>query len=214
MGFQKIENNIIQLSYPRSGSTVVYQNLKEIFTNVIKAHSLDIINNCSRYNKNLSFTNVITIRDLRDSFASLLRITDNYKIVLSLKEPKFNQIPSFLCSVNLVLDFIKKPNTLVLKYENFWNDQSIILSEIEKYFKIELPLDFKEYLLEKTSIKTNSEIANKFKNFEQFDAETFIHGKHIYHPQPDFWKKFIPLQHHNYFTKLFFNELNQLGYVS
>lgn len=118
--------SIIQFSPGRSGSTLIWNILKEFYPNVLKVHNL-------RYSPNAKF--ISTIRDPRDILKSRLLIYEkpitheNIDIEINL------MIKHGLQDLLIIKG---KTNVLVLKYENFWNNYDYIFDHLEQFLNINI----------------------------------------------------------------------------
>ena len=166
---------IIQFGMIRSGSTLIYNILKELFPHykIIKTH---------RYQENWKDTFfkipiVCTYRDPLDIICSSIK--------------RYDQLPSNEVIENHIdilkaygfKDFInldkKYKNKLNLKYENFYNNFNYIFDELEEFLNIQIANNLRLEIENKLSVKKVKEKIKKFKAFNEYDKDTRLHGKHI-----------------------------------
>lgn len=161
---------LYQFSAPRTGSTLIFNILKEILKNenVLKKHTLDF-----NYKDHKVVT---TYRNPYDTVcSSILRYN------LNINDSTINQAIDELKKYNYnELKNIKKlNNVLCLEYEKFYYDKYYIFNELESFLNIKI--NNKEELEKKYSIENvKRTIKNlNLKKFEDFDKTTHIHGNHI-----------------------------------
>ena len=170
--------NIIQFSPIRSGSTLVYNILRE-FSNVRKTHNISV-NNGQLY--------VITYRHPYNSIiSSLLR---NEKKINSLNIK--SEINEYLKNggKDLLENDLLKKNILLLQYEEFFNNYEVIYNKLENVLNINIDENKKIELSKKYHITNVKKMTNKYKTFKEYDRTTHLHGKHIskYDGQTDYKK--------------------------
>lgn len=174
---RKINKRIIQFGPGRTGTTLIWQILNYIFGNVEKSHNF--INNKNGYN-------VVTYRDFRDSFLSVMRV---YKYDLNVENIKNHFVNGYKNQLDFLMEYKKRNNSIFLRYEIFYNNYDYIYDEIEKYFNIKLSEKEKVDITSYVSLEKNRNRSNKFETFNNYDPNTLIHGYHIYHPIPGYWKE-------------------------
>ena len=161
----KNNKNIIQFSPIRSGSTLVFNILKEIFVDVKKVHNLNFNNN-----KNY----VVTVRHPYNSIiSSIIRLNEDINeknLINHINEYKKN-------GGNDILKYDNQKNICLIKYEIFVDDYSFIINSIRNHFNIEI--ENSDILIRKFSIDNVTKIMNKYDSFHQYDKRTHIHGNHI-----------------------------------
>lgn len=161
---------IIQFSPPRSGSTLVFNIVRE----VLPDRKID-----KTHNYNPKFAKhkvVVTYRHPLDSIASGIQ---RYGRTPSDQEIE-NQIEEFNASgIWELLDIRDKLNVLMLRYDNFYNNFAYIFDSLEKFFRIEIPEEQRAEISEKYKIEVVQKVAQQFDSFHAFDEVTHWHGKHI-----------------------------------
>ncbi len=170
--------NIIQFSPIRSGSTLVYNILRE-FSNVRKTHNISVKNG-QLY--------VITYRHPYNCIiSSLLR---NEKKINSLNIK--SEISEYLKNggKDLLENDLLKKNILLLQYEEFFNNYEVIYNKLENFLNINIDENKKNELSKKYHITNVKKMTNKYKTFKEYDKTTHLHGKHIseYDGQTDYKK--------------------------
>lgn len=202
---------LIQLSVPRSGSTLIWNITKDIFPNnlIKKEHQLnkiDLINN--KY--------VVTIRDPRDSLASVLMVNEltiNKENIINMFK---NHLEKPLNDLINLIDIIQQKevnNLLILQYELFFNDFDYIFNKLELFFKITVDQDKRQNIIKKYNINEVDKIAKKYKKFSNYNRQNHIHGRHIssYKGRPSTWLEVIPEGNHslvNSITEKYIKKLN------
>ncbi|MHA1345004.1 MAG: hypothetical protein ACTSO3_01255 [Candidatus Heimdallarchaeaceae archaeon] len=189
-------HNMVMCGIPRSGSTLIWQILQSIFPRqkIIKTHPYD-------WDADGSWV-FASIRDPRDIAASLLRVR------LSREGKKRNlegkDIRQELKRMELNFEKLRKliigPH-VILRYEEFYQNYDIIYDSICKTFNITIPTKIRLQLNSKFSLKNNKGRADNLKNFYDVD-EWHVHGDHIGHIHPGYWKEFIPSWGMHYINKV------------
>ena len=195
-----MKKTIIQFGMVRSGSTLIYNILKELFPNctINKTHTY-----CVNWEEILLQTPIVcTYRDPLDIICSSIKRYDQLptregidKHIKRLKQNGFD-------------DFIKLEKTdinkLNLKYENFYNNFDYIFKELEDLFNIQITSNLRSKIESKLSIQVVKEKISKFKTFEEYDMNTHWHGKHISNNNG------MPKSHINFFNE---DDINYLKFV-
>jgi len=218
--------NILQYGIPRSGTTVIWQILHEIFPkyDVIKTHSF----------KNLKCKAVITVRDFRDVLVSQF-MTDREKknkmqcLDLNKKLFKSKEITSPIFSKIIIKKYsirIEKEektlqkyidiygnNCLCLRYEKFFENFKYIFDNLENFFNISIKNKQQELIKYKCNLKNNKRVSDMLEDFNQWDINTLIHGHHIINGVPGNWKKVIPKNLHVYLNNNLYKPLKKWSYL-
>ena len=163
-------NKIIQFGPVRSGSTLVYNLLRDIFPNsdVRKTHNIE---------KNPSTKYIVaTYRNPLDTIASIHHIHDQIPTKTTIREKIF-----FMKNNGLIdfLNIIDNDKILKLKYEDFYNNYNYIYDKFETYFKIKIDSRQRLLLNKKYKINNVKKIVQKYDSFHYFDGITHWHGDHI-----------------------------------
>ena len=175
-----MNKTIIQFGMIRSGSTLIYNILKELFPNytIYKTH------NYRRSWKEIFFKKipvVCTFRDPLDIICSSIKryekLVTKEVLVEQIKELKQFGFEDFI-KLEKIPGFLDK-NRLNLKYEKFYNNFDYVFKELEDFFNIEITSNLRANIESKLSIEGVKEKIIKFKTFEQYDMNSHWHGKHI-----------------------------------
>lgn len=196
---------IIQFSAPRSGSTLIYNVLRDIFPESIirKQHNLNM--------DDLSFPVVATCRHPLDSIASSIQ---RYELTPT-NDVIEQQIIEF--KENGLLDLISishLPNVLLLRYEDFVDDFEKIFIEVEKFFDVRIPLEKKHKISTEYQIECVENAVEKMGSFEEYDKVTFWHGKHIssYKGRPYYYMEYFQKDQITYLKNVYKEFLQEFKY--
>lgn len=215
---------IFQISPIRTGTTLIWNILRKIFSQieVYKANQLDdYVRRSLAEDSNIKV--VSTVRDPRDTLCSYMTIRYelwNENNIVNKKQ--LNESIDFLRGYSGGFDdFIELcdiNDNLVLRYELFWNDYDYIFNEFEKFFNINIYNKMRIKLENECNVKAHKKIADRFDTFfpivNNVDLETMIHGKHISDTNgaPNKWKNMIPEEHQEFVTDKFKDILNIFEY--
>lgn len=181
--FEKInkinKDHIISFGFPRSGTTLFWNILKDILEDkiVIKTHIMR--NNFSNNKK------IVIYRDIRNSLVSMMRTMvydtdENNKINLSDFKSFELQFDSYID--NLIKLIMNNKNITYIKYEDFINNHNILYDSLESEFNIKISINKRQEISDKYSIKNVKKIYNnnvEGNNFANCDDNTQIHNNHI-----------------------------------
>jgi len=186
---------ILLFSAGRTGSTLIWQCLKETFDNVIKIHPKEMRESFINSNADC----VITQRDPIESYLSFVRCTVLKGDPHTFKE-KINE-KSYLLSAAINykndLDYVNKVKKeysgriLVLDYAEFNKSYNYIFSKFENFFNIEIEESKRQSIIKKTSKSTNKNIQSQLKDFHDSDPNSFIHGFHILSDSDTYYSEMI-----------------------
>ena len=184
-------NKIFQFGLGRTGSTLIYRIIKEIYPTVIKCHLPEI-----KPNLDSNCKIVVSIRHPIESFLSYIRV---------IEFPNSNNNISF--SNDLLSKYLRQrineekqlkdilnnysSKILVLKYEKFYNNFDYILNHLEEFLGIHTDDTEREKIINKCSIENSIKIQNSMSSFHSYDKDSHIHGRHISTPTPKESYKFI-----------------------
>lgn len=151
-------NEALVFSVPRSGSTLIYNLIKELMK-VDKIHTYSAVHNKV----------IITYRDFRECVISHKRVnkTSIIKSILEIKR---------------YIKHLKKydgKEVLYLEYSKFKDNFDYAFNELEKFLGLEYKEDLRKYIKNKYSKENVIKIQSKFKSFKFYDKDTKIHGEHI-----------------------------------
>jgi hypothetical protein len=200
------KNKIIQFSPPRTGSTLVYNLLRELFPlrSVRKTHKCFV---CDPGDKV-----VVTHRHPLDAIASsILR----YNAKPSLREFQSQIENHFLESLSGIVELKGRENVLFLRYEKLYENYDYIFDEMAAFFRVEIPLEVRRGLSDRYSIPSVEKISSQFSQFSQFDAETHFHGKHIsaYRGRPYYFREYFSPEQIEYLDGRLGHFLREFDYV-
>lgn len=195
---------IVQFSPQRSGSTLVYNILKDLFPTryVDKKHKYTL--------DDKNFPTVITYRHPYDCIGSLilkdkLRITDKivHEKILLFRKNGWN---------DFFIQF-KSSKNLFLRYEDFYGNMDFLFNALENYFLITIDGNKRVELKKKYKISNIKENLKKFKTFDEYDKQTHFHGNHIskYLGSSNYKKLFSKSQLKT-LDKYFYDEKKYLNY--
>lgn len=182
---------IVVCGIPRSGSTLVWQILQEVFPeqDILQTHPADT----DRIPDNDSLI-VVSIRDPRDVAASLYRVRlsrggddvggmDGLETVLARTKMYFSAAKALmrLASVRILL----------LRYEHFVHDRQVIYNSILDALGVAVPQKEQKRINAKFSLEANRARASKMEDFTEI-GEFKIHGDHIGPVAPGSWMSSLP----------------------
>lgn len=181
-------NHILQFSLPRSGSTLIYNILRELFSGheIEKCHTLD--------NRNTMSPIVATYRNPVDIVASLLLCQEHSFTDHEIREQviKLNQQ-----GIWDLLSIRHLPNLLLLRYEDFVDDYSMLFDNIKRHFDLSIPERMRQEISKKYDRESVQKLTAEYKEFSAYDSKTLFHGRHIsqYRGAPNFSEQvFTPEQ--------------------
>ncbi|WP_404787208.1 sulfotransferase domain-containing protein [Altericista sp. CCNU0014] len=196
---------IIQFSPPRSGSTLIYNILRDVFPekDIEKLHVY-------RY-AILKSPIVITYRHPLDCIASSIQ---RYGLVPT-DEVIEKQVVEF--EQNGIWDILRlrdEKNVLMLRYEEFVSDFDKIFEGIEVFFGIFIPLEKRKIIADRYQIKNIEKIVRSKNTFDEYDEVTHWHGKHIskYKGKPYYYKKFFQDGQIKYLKNIYKDYLTAFNY--
>lgn len=164
---------IIQISPARTGSTLIYNVLRYLFENsedgnqiVMKSHDARDLTT-----KTLAGKRLILCKTIRDPL----------NIMASRKKAGFQhynmRVIDPLSNIKVKINAIK---SLTFKYESFSNDRfDYIFNIIENRFDVHISKFHKDEIRKYFSLCEMKKIQDTLSNFNEWDHDTGIHGKHI-----------------------------------
>lgn len=169
-------DGIFILSPYRTGSTVVFQIVKELIGyNPYKVHDTD-----TKFD-----IGILCIRDPYYSISSMFRL--NRGDMVDLIDHHYQWSSFYINNRN-------KKNVLVIRYENYINNPIGRIRKIADFLSIKISDDRIHEINNKTSIESNKKIADALNDFDIWDSETYIHGDHIGSPNNQFKYQFSPYE--------------------
>lgn len=190
------EGKILQFSAGRTGSTLVFQCLREIFLDVEKIHKKEM----QESYENSTFDCVITERDRVDSFLSRVRCMnsdgDEERFLRNIKD--FKRLTKVALDYKAELDYVDKikkeykGRKLILRYGDFFDSHDFIFDEFELFFDIKLYYETRLDIKKKTDRYSNSQIQQRLGgSFRKVDKDSLIHGNHIWSKEDGYSKKIL-----------------------
>lgn len=169
-------NNIIIFSPPRTGSTLVYNIFKSVFTDKVITKTHEFV-----YNTNDLF--VVTIRHPYNSILSILMCKEQ------TTEPVNNNnltyaIYDFMTYggkdyINNITNILTCKNIIVLNYDKFVHNYDYIFQIIENKIGMTISNSQKIKIYDKNNITSVNNLTNQFNSFKEYCSDTQYHGKHI-----------------------------------
>ena len=164
-------NKIILFSPPRSGSTLLYNILKNTINNyeICKSHIFEYdINNLY----------IITIRHPYNSMISIGLCNKINIFNINTIDNIYNNYMNYggNCLIN---NNFEHDNIIILRYETFFNNYNYIYNILEQKLNIKIPQLIRNEVSDTVSIKNVKKNIEKFKNFKEYDELTHYHGNHI-----------------------------------
>jgi hypothetical protein len=202
------ENNIVLFSAGRTGSTYIWQILKEIFPNTHKAHEKEMREGF--FDK--KYDCVLTQRNKVDSYLSRLKAVycngDNEEFLNKIKDTSFlfSSVEKYKDELNYV-DYVKRiyeGRILVLDYDKFFDNSDFVFNCLEKFFGIDIDVKERFVIDKKTNRLANLKIQKNFQNFKTQDEESMIKGSHIWSDKDDYSRDLLTEDTHKLLT-VFFN---------
>lgn len=202
----KNRNTIIQFSPIRSGSTLVYNLLREVFPRkkIIKCH-----NYSQEYSKHLT---VVTYRNPLDCIASSIQ---RYGLAPTDEVIEEQNLELTRNGIWEVMEIKNNSNVLMLRYEDFVNDFEIIYDELERFLKTEISLEMRNKLNKKYNIEEINKFISRFESFSEYNPITHWHGKHIssYKGDLNYYKNLFTENQIKYLEYIYKNFLIEFNYV-
>lgn len=179
-------DQIIQLSPPRTGSTLLFNILKCLFEDeqYLQSTSIGLVEGSSQkvikthdlvgtYSKKAFF--FVTVRHPIPSILSVFRILNNSPNDKTIRIYLQNYMER-LYEVDSLLRMGK--DVVVLKYEEFSVDMNHIFQAIEQSFSLKIHEQDKELMRTYLSKENVQNYIQQFQSFNEYDS-THFHGNHI-----------------------------------
>lgn len=198
-------NQIIQFGIPRSGSTLVFNILREVFPDkhLKKTHSLN--------SKDLKCPIIATYRHPLDVMASLLQCQNREVSDAEIKKELFLLNKNGIWDI---LEFKDRPNVLLLRYERFFNDFDYLFNEIEKFFGTQIPDQLRTSLQSTYNIHNIKTSINSDLDFSSWDKKTLFHAQHIskFEGKSNYYNEFFSQNQIDYLAKSLAFFMDEMGY--
>ena len=182
-GVNEADLEFICYGIPRSGSTLVYQLISEIYPEgVAKTHRY-----CSQRVKT-----VVSFRDFRDVVVSLWRRSNPANRGRQMSDADVDKFAA-LCQdrVKELDQYFGRGGICPLRYEDFVNNPAVIFAAIEKAFGITVSPKKVQELVNQYSLEKNREVSRRLGGFKDVDPATQIHGNHIHRGEVGAWRQFV-----------------------
>lgn len=182
-----VDPPILQFGPPRTGSTLVWNTLREIFPSrrVEKRHTLSWFRLSLLSRSEI----VCTVRHPLDTVASSLQ---RYDLPPS-SEAIQRQLARLDHRMQCALRVKNHPRALILKYERFADDFEFLFDSLEKFFAIAVDKGVRARVRDKYSIDRVKKVADSLGDFSNWDPTTHIHGRHIsrYYGRAGYYREFF-----------------------
>jgi len=175
---------VVQFGIPRTGSTLVYRVLQEIFSDVEKCHNSQV----QQYiNKNINI--VVSARHPIDSFLSYIRVVDfphqNHNPIITMASVE-KYLPHRITEHDQLTKILSrnKDLTLVLKYEKFYNDIPFICNKVSDFFNVKIAKRT-DYIIKTCNLESTIKIQETMSSFKEHDPKSHVHSLlmlHTYSP--------------------------------
>jgi hypothetical protein len=156
---------------------------------------------------------VVSVRDPHDVVASL------YRVRLSRNGKKegdeddvSNVIRRMSLSYQALKEVMKGPH-VILRYEEFYNNHSLIFQMIEETFGVVTPPRSRIQISGRFSVRENRKRAAKMKSFNDVDKDQ-VHGDHIGKVEPGYWQQELPSWSHEQVVVECWDIAREWGYES
>jgi len=161
---------IFQFSPIRTGSTLVYNILKQIFNvPIIKEH---------KYSNRKNVYYITTIRHPYNSIiSSIMRY--NEEINKKTLEKAINEYLEYGGLYLITNEFINNNKILILKYEDFNNNNIYIINKLCEFFHFKIKKEYAEKIINNFSKDIVLDKISGFKDFNEYCEDTHLHGNHI-----------------------------------
>lgn len=205
MGRALGKNRIIQFGIPRSGSTLVYNVLREAFParHIKKTHSLNA--------KLLKHPIIATYRHPLDVMASILQCQ-----ALEASDAEIRKQLIILNRTGLwdILSIRDQPGVLLLRYEDFFGDFDFLFNAIEAFLNLPITAEMREHLRNTYNIQNVKSRIGEDADFSQYDKTTQLHGRHIskFDGQSGYHKEFFSPKQAAYLKRHLSFFIEEMGY--
>lgn len=165
--------NLLLFSPVRTGSTLLFNVLKKIYTyKIYKLHYCKLKNDYKYV--------VISYRNPLDS---ILSIINTQKKEITNDSVVFYTNSYLKCGGETLIKnfrhFKQQDKILLLKYENFYNNYEHMYEKFEKHLNIKITAKKRKEMTDELCVKSVLKKIDKFASFNEFDKETHYHGLHI-----------------------------------
>lgn len=201
-----IQPQIIQFSPIRSGSTLVYNILRELLPtyDIIKRHS---INETIIQGNRL----VVTYRHPLDCLASSFK-RYNLQVNKGNIEDQIDELKTN--GLDDLLKIWSNDHVLKLRYEDYYNNLEIVFDEFELFFHKPISRNFRDKMMNKYNIEQVLDNTKQYNSFSEYDKTTQFHGNHISSSKgaPNAYTHFFKPEEITYLDDVLGPYINELGY--
>ncbi|MCP5061608.1 MAG: sulfotransferase domain-containing protein [Ignavibacteriae bacterium] len=211
--------DIVVCGMPRSGSTLLYNIIREIITNnqpTVDRYFSDASGYkkllksevFSNINKTHSFSPLLAKRIEKEYTLGFFSHRDVRDIIVSLMQKgRIMDIEDWLNTIKLeklVNDSIllaKIKNMTIISYQDMVEKKEEVILNISKKLNIILKQDEIKKIVEKTSIRHSREIVEKIQVEKEYDIKTQLHHNHIADGRVGKWKQILDEKQINIINK-------------
>ena len=205
-------NAIVTFGVLRSGSTLVYNLARSLMLDypVVKTHAF-----CHQF---MDRRFIITVRDFRDAVVSLWRAHTNPESWQLMDVPDFERQCQETMHIVSSRDELRYYTTawgmrrVMLRYEDFLEDWSVLFDAFEKLFEIQIPQARRNELKESFNLEKMRSISTDLGHFSRTDMTTGIHGNHIGWVQPGQYRHYMTERLQELLNQIFGDDLKMWGY--
>ena len=102
---------------------------------------------------------------------------------------------------------------LLLRYESFFEQFDYLFDQLEHFFGITIDADKRKFMKKEFSTAAAKKKAEKFEDFESYDPDNHIHGKHVYTGKVGTWQQLVVEEDWDKVTHFLRKELAQWDYI-
>ena len=176
-----MNKKILVFSAGRTGSTVVWQSLREIAPKAEKIHTVEMVDYLSD-----SLDCIIVERDPVTSFLSYVRCEvfdgNTQRFLECIAATPLTDLVNIYKGKLSAVEYVKekyKGRTLLLHYDDFNNNYDYLFSQFEKFLNISIDEADRKKIIKKTDRNSNLKIQSTLTDFNSTDLDSSIHGNHI-----------------------------------
>lgn len=171
--FNFLKVPVVQFSPPRTGSTLVWNVLREIFPGrkIKKKHTLR-----KRQLGPFPMPVVCTVRHPMDALASCIQCRElehNDQTITDLMD-EFDRL-----AIRRVLEIKDDPHVLILRYEEFAGNYDFLFNELETFFQLRIESGLRQMIRQKYDVKKIKEKTRALGGFENWTKQDHLHGRHV-----------------------------------
>ena len=201
---------VVQYSPGRSGSTMLYQVLTHLGTEVQKTHEWSEI-----------FAKVvITYRHPCDVFCSFFRISrdlDGDDDLQTALRQGWN--PTVWWTLFQGLRYVRKGYSqlqkyldsnmeiCLLRYERFKDDYEYLFDRLASFLPLSIDRAMRDRIEDATSFSKNKVLTAAYTSFKEFDQNTLLHGKHLGSGAAGQWRYVCPAWMRHFLERMLAPEL-------